>query len=245
MKTLILTTAALALTAGMALAESHATTAVRLGTEAANAPFNFINDNGEVDGFERELGDELCERAKLKCEWVTNDGETLIANLISGDYDAIMAGMSITDERDEVIDFTQTYMPPVLSAYIAVSEDIDLEGGEIAAQTGTIQAEHVAESSATLVEFATPDESIAALQNGEVDAVIAGKGYLKPFVEDSGGKFIFVGEDIALAKGIAMGLRDSDEDLRETFDNALRAMKEDGALTTLTLKWFGEDAQTY
>ena len=48
MKTLILTTAALILAAGMALAESHATTAVRLGTEAANAPFNFINDNGEI-----------------------------------------------------------------------------------------------------------------------------------------------------------------------------------------------------
>ena len=56
MKSLILTTAALALTAGMGLADT-----VRLGTEGAYPPYNFLNDNGEVDGFERELGDELCK----------------------------------------------------------------------------------------------------------------------------------------------------------------------------------------
>ena len=60
MKKLILTTAALALTAGMTFAGSHATT-VRMGTEGAYPPYNFINDAGEVDGFERELGDELCK----------------------------------------------------------------------------------------------------------------------------------------------------------------------------------------
>ena len=65
MKTLILTTAALALTAGMALAQSQT---IRMGTEGAYPPYNFLNDKGEVDGFEREVGDELCKRAELTCE---------------------------------------------------------------------------------------------------------------------------------------------------------------------------------
>ena len=43
---------------------------IRMGTEGAYPPYNFINDNGEIDGFERDLGDELCERANLDCEWV-------------------------------------------------------------------------------------------------------------------------------------------------------------------------------
>jgi len=60
MKNLILTAAALTLSAGMAMADT-----VRMGTEGAYPPWNFINDNGEVDGFERELGDELCKRAGL------------------------------------------------------------------------------------------------------------------------------------------------------------------------------------
>ena len=97
MKNLILSTAVLALTAGAALADSHGV--VRLGTEGAYPPYNFLNDAGEVDGFEREVGDELCLRAELTCEWVTNEWDSIIPNLVSGNYDAIIAGMSVTDER--------------------------------------------------------------------------------------------------------------------------------------------------
>ena len=91
MNKLILTTAILALSAGLAAAQT-----VRMGTEGAYPPYNFINDKGEVDGFERELGDELCKRAELTCEWVTNDWDSIIPNLQSGNYDTIIAGMSIT-----------------------------------------------------------------------------------------------------------------------------------------------------
>ena len=94
--------------------------AVRMGTEGAYPPYNFIDDEGEVDGFERELGDELCRRADLECTWVTNDWDSIIPNLVAGDYDTILAGMSITDERDEVIDFTQSYFPPGQSVYLAL-----------------------------------------------------------------------------------------------------------------------------
>ena len=97
MKNFILTTTALTLVASMAFADSHAKT-IRMGTEGAYAPYNFINDAGEVDGFERELGDELCVRAELTCEWVTNEWDSIIPNLQSGNYDVIVAGMSITDE---------------------------------------------------------------------------------------------------------------------------------------------------
>ncbi|GGE30692.1 amino acid ABC transporter [Primorskyibacter flagellatus] len=244
MKKLILTTAALALSAGMGVAESHMKT-VRLGTEGAYAPFNFINDKGEVDGFERELGDELCKRAELTCEWVTNDWDSIIPNLVSGNYDVIIAGMSITDERDKVIDFTQNYTPPSNSAFMALSEDVDLEGGVIAAQTATIQAAHIAETGATLVEFATPDETIAAVKNGEADAVFADLDYLKPFVEESGGEYVFVGDNIPLGGGVGMGLRESDTELKEKFDAAIQSMKDDGTLNPLIIKWFGDDAQTY
>ena len=244
MKKLILTTAALALSAGMSMAASHMTT-VRLGTEGAYPPYNYIDDNGQVAGFERELGDKLCELAELTCEWVTNDWDSIIPNLVSGNYDVIIAGMSITDERDEVIDFTQNYTPPSSSAYMAMSEDVDLEGGVIAAQTATIQAAHVAEGGATLVEFATPDETIAAVRNGEADAVFADKDYLKPYVDESAGELMFVGEDVPLGGGVGLGLRESDTELKEKLDAAIQSMKDDGSLNELIVKWFGDDALTY
>jgi polar amino acid transport system substrate-binding protein len=72
---------------------------VRIGTEGAYPPFNFINDANELDGFEIELGNELCKRAGLTCEWVINDWDTIIPNLVGGNYDTIMAGMNATEAR--------------------------------------------------------------------------------------------------------------------------------------------------
>ncbi|TCP41780.1 transporter substrate-binding domain-containing protein [Rhodovulum marinum] len=239
MKKLILGTAALALSAGMGLAQD----VVRLGTEGAYPPYNFINDNGEVDGFERELGDELCARAELTCEWVTNDWDSIIPNLVSGNYDAIIAGMSITPERDEVVDFTQNYTPPSPSAYAAMSEDADIEGGVIAAQTGTIQANHVVDTGATLLEFPNPDDTVAAVRNGEADAVMADKDFLAPVVEE--GDLVFVGEDIPLGGGIGMAFRESDPELRGKFDAAIQTMKDDGTLNELIVKWLGEDSPRF
>ncbi|MFT5344373.1 MAG: polar amino acid transport system substrate-binding protein [Dinoroseobacter sp.] len=239
MKTILLGTAALALTASFALADT-----VRMGTEGAYPPYNFINDAGEVDGFERELGDELCARAALTCEWVKNDWDSIIPNLTSGNYDTIIAGMSITDERDEVIDFTQNYIPPAASAYMSMSGDVDLMGGVIAAQTNTIQAGYVAESGAILLEFATPDETVAAVRNGEADAVFADKDYLAPIVEAEA-DMMFAGDDVQLGGGVGMGLRESDTELKAKFDAAIDSMKEDGTLNTMIVKWFGEDAAVY
>ncbi len=238
---LTLAAAALAVSVSGAFAQQT----VRMGTEGAYPPYNFINDAGEVDGFERELGDELCARASLTCTWVQNEWDSIIPNLASGNYDTIMAGMSITDERKKVIDFTQNYFPPAASAYVAVSPDVDVTKGVVSAQTSTIQASHVAESGATLMEFATADETIAAVRNGEADAVFADKDFLAPIVSESGGKLVFVGEDIQLGGGIGMGLRQSDTEMKAKFDDAITAMKADGTLNTLIKKWFGDDAQTF
>ncbi|MBW4984813.1 transporter substrate-binding domain-containing protein [Mameliella sp. CS4] len=235
MKTFLIGTVALTMFAGAAFAESHSV--VRLGTEGAYPPYNYIDDDGEVAGFERELGDELCKRAELTCEWVTNEWDSIIPNLVSGNYDTIIAGMSITDERDEVIDFTQNYTQPDPSAFLAMDGmDLDMEGGIFAAQAGTIQASYIAEMGATLVEFATPDETIAAVRNGEADAVLADKAYLAPIAEESA-DLAFVGDDVLIGGGIGMGLRESDGELRAKFDAAIQSMKDDGTLNALIEKW--------
>ncbi|MDM8166541.1 transporter substrate-binding domain-containing protein [Roseovarius sp.] len=232
MRTFILSVAALATSASLAMAQD----VVRLGTEGAYPPWNFINDSGEVDGFERELGDEICKRAELNCEWVTNDWDSIIPNLVSGNYDVIIAGMSITDERDEVIDFTQNYTPPDPSAYLAMAEDVDLENAVIAAQTGTIQAAFIADKDWTLVEFATPEETIAAVRNGEADAVLADKSYLAPVAAEEDGLMLLSQEE-EIGGGVGLGVRESDTELKETLDAAIQSMKDDGSLNELITKW--------
>ncbi|MAQ37332.1 amino acid ABC transporter [Thioclava sediminum] len=238
MKKLILTAAILGLSAGVAAAQT-----VRMGTEGAYPPYNFIDDNGEVAGFERELGDKLCEMESLDCTWVTNDWDSIIPNLLSGNYDTIMAGMSITAEREKTIDFTQAYYPPAASSYMAMDPGADLKGGVIAAQTGTIQAAHVAETGATLAEYATLDDTIAAVKNGEADAVFADKDALKPFAGQD--NMEFVGDDVQLGKGIGIGLRKSDTELKDKFNDGISKLKADGTLNELLKKYFGDDALTF
>jgi polar amino acid transport system substrate-binding protein len=240
MKKLIIATALVALTAGASMAQT-----VRMGTEGAYPPFNFINDAGEVDGFERELGDLMCEMAGLTCEWVTTDWDSIIPNLQSGNYDTIIAGMSITEERGKVIDFTQNYIPPAESAYVALSADADIKGGVIAAQVGTIQAGYVAESGATLLEFATPDETVAAVRNGEADAVFADKDYLAPIAAESGGQLVMLDADVQLGGGVGLGLRKSDTELKAKFDAAITELKANGKLNEMITKWFGAEALTF
>lgn len=238
MKSILLSAAALAFSAGMAMSQD----VTRVATEGAYPPWNLINDKGEIDGFERELGDELCKRAELNCEWVKNDWDSIIPNLVSGNYDAIMAAMSITAERDATIDFSENYTPPDPSSYLALSEDVDLEGGVIAAQTGTLQAGYVAETGATLLEFATPEEAVAAVRNGEADAVLADKSFAQPYAEDNP-DLMFVGEEVMLGQGIGVGVRESDNALRDKFTAAIQSMKEDGSLNELISKW--EVASTF
>ena len=231
MNKLILTTAALALTASAAMAAD----VVRMGTEGAYPPWNYIDDAGQVAGFERELGDELCLRAALTCEWVTNDWDSIIPNLVSGNYDTIIAGMSITPERAEVIAFTQPYTPADPSAYLALSAETDPGAGVVAAQTGTIQAAFVAEQGWTLVEFATPEETVAAVRSGEAEAVLADKSFLDTFAGQDG--LVMLERMETIGGGVGMGLRQSDAELMGKFDEAITSMKCDGSLNALIEKW--------
>lgn len=241
MKKLMLAAAALALTAGLAQADT-----LRMGTEGAYPPYNFVNDKGELDGFEIELGNELCKRIEAECTWVKNDWDSIIPNLVASNYDTIMAGMNITDERKKSIGFSTAYTPPPPSAYLSTSADADING-TVAAQVNTIQASHVADTGATLLEFATGEESIAAVRNGEADAVFADKDFLVPFEKDSNGELVWVtGQDnVSLGEGIGIGLRQSDTELKARFDKAIEEMKADGSLDALITKWFGDEAKTF
>jgi polar amino acid transport system substrate-binding protein len=235
------------LAGAIALAFSSAANAqtVRLGTEGAYAPWNFIDDNGKVAGYEIDLGNALCVSAKIECEFVINEWDTMIPNLVAGNYDAIMAGMSITAERQETIDFSEGYYPPDPSRY-AMAKDAkfdfsSLSGIKIGVQGATIQAGYVEKNLSngnTILSYETADQSIADLMAGNVDVVLADAGFLEPIVDASKGALKFDGPDVMIGGGVGIGLRKGDDELEAKLNAAIAALKADGTVDALIAKWF-------
>ena len=241
MKKILLTAAAL-LALGTA---AQAQEVVRIATEGAYAPWNFMDESGKPAGFEIDLGNAICEEAKITCEFVVNDWDSIIPNLLAGNYDAIMAGMSITDERRETIDFSDNYFPADPSRFAAEKgEAIDtdhLEGKRIGVQSGTIQAAYAQEhfgGNNTVLSFSTADQAMADLAAGNLDTILADGAYLEPMITASNGAFEFVGKDIMIGDGYGAGLRKDEPELKAKFDGALAALKKNGTLDTLIAKWF-------
>ena len=219
---------------------------VRIGTEGAYPPFGYLNDSGELEGFEIELGDELCRRVQLKCEWVINDWESIIPNLRNRKYDAIMAAMSITDEREALIDFTQAYYPPEESVFAAMAgSGAEAARARVAVQVATVQADYLDGKVTELLEYPLAEDTIQAVLNGDADSTFASVSYLGEIVSASDGRLVFVGDEVPLDMGTGIGVREGDEPLKEKLDHAIRDMKEDGSLNDLIRKWFGEDARTF
>ena len=103
---------------------------IRIGTEGAYPPWNNLNSAGELEGAEIDFGNEACKRMAVECEWVTQDWDGIIPALLNGKYDIIIAGMSITEERKEKVNFTDGYMTD--GARFAVLKGSGLENMTVA-----------------------------------------------------------------------------------------------------------------
>jgi octopine/nopaline transport system substrate-binding protein len=252
---------------------------VRIATEGAYPPWNATDSSGELIGFEVDLAKELCQRMDAECEIVAQAWEGIIPALQAGKYDAIMAGMSITEERQQVIDFTQSYW--TTPAYFAVLKDSDLAAADlpqdtldlssiepdeqaaidalkevlddkaVGVQVATIHANFLENELGDVVEVRTYDtqENLDLdLQAGRIDAALADLSYWKPLMEtEKGQNFTLIGPGLTkgpFGKGVGVGVRKDNQDLRAMFDKAIEEVREDGTLSKLGQKWFGFDAST-
>ena len=187
----------------------------------------------------------MCGRADLECEWVLNDWEEMIPDLVAEEFDAIFAGMSITAEREETIDFTEAYYPPTPSVYLArAGEGDEAIQGAIGATVNTIYSDYFTETGRPFVSFEGSIDLAEAVLNGEVDAVLVDHGYGVEKLAQYEGQLAMVGPTVLLDRGLGIGVRKG-SDLKGKLDEALASMKADGALNAIILKWVGEDASTF
>jgi len=246
MRQLIILVISLALLASIALSCTDQPEVVRIGTDGEYPPYNFVNDAGEVDGFEADLMAEVCSRANLECEWIVTPWDGIIDTLIAEDFDVIVSGMSINDERDQIIDFTQPYLPPTPSVYIALTNASDEAlNGIIAAGVSTVHSAYLEEIGADFMEFGAGEDAVSAILNGDADAGLFDREFAHTIVTESGGRLATMGQPVLLEEGIGAGVRETDADLKDRLNDAIAAMKEDGSLNDLIRKWFDEDAELF
>ena len=223
---------------------------IRIATEGAYPPFNFTQPDGKVAGLEVDLAHALCERMKRPCTVVAQEWDGIIPGLLAKKYDAIMATMNITPERAKAIGFSTPYM--VVPAYFVApaKSTIDgspasLRGKTIGAQVSTTHSRYVEKhlgSDATLKTYDTASNLLADLKAGRLDAAITTGATASDWVKGDGGKSVkLVGQPVIDAEvfgpGIGVGLRKEDTALKQSFDEAIRAVVHDGTLARIAARY--------
>jgi polar amino acid transport system substrate-binding protein len=239
------TVAAFLAATGIAAAKDWTT--VRIGTEGAYAPFNFIDSNNELQGFDVDIAKAVCEKMKVECTYVAQDWDGIIPALTAGKYDAIFASMSITDERKQVIDFSRPYYNTPSAFFtskdsgLADSKPETLAGKSLGAQSSTIQANHLEEnySDTDIKLYPSQEEVNLDLASGRIDALFVDKLVGEEWVKTADGACCAVlGEDIQVGGGVGAGVRQEDTDLRDMISKAIEEIKADGTYEKINAKYF-------
>jgi lysine-arginine-ornithine-binding protein len=254
--TLTLAAAALAFATASASAETMKLT---IATEGAYAPFNYVADDGSLQGFDVDIAKALCEKIKAECTIVKQDWDGMIPALLAKKFDAIVASMSITEERKQKIDFTGKYYntPAVLVARkdskikIGTDGHVDpasLKGLKIGVQRATIH-ENFARANfpgAEIVVYDTADNANLDLMSGRLDArmddiLALQEGILK---QEGGGDYAIMGKGWTgglLGDGAGIGVRKEDSKLRDALSQAILDIRADGTYKKINDKYFNFD----
>ena len=239
---------ALLATVGAATAQERLTIAI----EGAYPPFSNVTSDGKLVGLDVDIADALCAEMKVECTLVTQDWDGMIPALLAGKFDAIVASMTITEERKKQIAFTDRYYSTPLSlvvlkeAELAGTDAAALAGKSVGVQGATVQANYAenvyGKAGSAVRQYQTQDEAMADLENGRVDAVVADKIMLMDWLKAAGGDCCRMVGDLAGTNADAgIALRQEDDALRAKFNAALAAIRTDGTYAKITAKYFDFD----
>jgi len=241
---------ALAIGLGLALAAPVvAQDKIRIGTEAAYKPFAWVLPSGELTGFDIDIANALCTQMGAECEIVNQAFDGLIPALNAKKIDAIIASMTITDDRLKAIDFAGPYytVPAMFIAPkdsgVEISAD-GLDGKYVGVQRGTTMANYIKAKfpGARIQLYDTSDAANLDLASGRVDVVFADSAVLNEYLQTpDGANFAMVGDPVEdpeiLGTGAGIGIRKGDDALKQKFDAALKAVIATGEYKTINEKY--------
>ncbi|WP_338470986.1 transporter substrate-binding domain-containing protein [Niallia sp. XMNu-256] len=226
---------------------------MKVGVMGTYQPYNFLNENKEMDGFDVDIAKEVAKRLGVEAEFVAQEFSGMIAGLQAEKFDVVISQMTITNERKEQMDFSNPYITNNVKIIVqddnnTITKLEDFKGKNIGVALGTNDETYLRTVALPEVgdfNIRTYDDVVTTLKDldaGRIDATINNMYALKPVVEKQGFKIKAVGEPIKSDRaGIAT--RKGNEEFITEVNRVLDEMKADGTHAEIHKKWFGEEPQ--
>lgn len=237
------------------LTTAQAAEKLDIATDATFPPFEYIDSEGKLVGYDIELMQAVCEAAELDCNIFNAAWDGMIPGLIDGKYDALISQLTVTEKRRQVIAFSDIYDRPIFRFVAKKGAALDitpegLAGKTIAVQTGTPMDAYVTSHypMATIKHYDTGSAPYLELTAGRADVHISYQaqvihGFLN---SDAGKDFELVGPQLTGAdakefgEGVAIAINKKNEALVESINKGLATIRENGKLDAINAKYFGQ-----
>jgi polar amino acid transport system substrate-binding protein len=216
---------------------------ISIGSDTTYPPHEFIED-GVVKGFDVDVVAAICERINCVPNWVTTAWDGIFPALANGEFDMVVSGVTITEERDKIVDFSDPYIIVQQGILMRVSdkgatiEDFKSGAMKLASQNGTTNAalgeELVGRDNLAL--FDSFNNAVIAVQNGDVDGVIIDSTSAAAYEQEFAGE-LAVGITGLSSDPLGLVFQEGDS-MQDDFNEGLAAIIADGTLQKLTIKWW-------
>ncbi len=226
---------------------------VRIGMDATYPPFESVNPQGQIVGFEVDYAKALCSKMQLTCTFQNQDWDGIIPALLSGKFDVIISSMNETAARSKLVTFSDVYYatPPVwVTTASNTSNDVSpaaMKDKTIGTQSSTTFANYLDKNykGADVKLYPGGDEPFADLISGRLDYVVGDTVVSQGFIDKNPGCCRIVAEiprttDI-FGPGVGAAFRPDDNDLRAMFNKAITQANADGTFKTLEASYFKVD----
>ncbi len=259
MKKLLVVVALIALVFAAGTIQAKDWKLVRIGVEGAYPPFSYTTADGKLEGFDIDIARALGKAMGVEIKLVPQDWDGIIPALLARKYDAIIASMSITEERKKKVAFTNKYYntPARFVVKKGIMEEFTRDqvaevtaGKKIGVQRATIHDNFITDNGGkgvVIKRYATQDEAYMDLRSGRVDMLLADSvaidgGFLK---KPEGKEYQFIGPPLTdkkwFGEGSGIAIRKKDTDLVEMFNKAIAQIRSDGTYKAIQDKYFDFD----
>jgi arginine transport system substrate-binding protein len=233
------------LLAGLSLSATAAQT-IRFATEASYPPFESMDANNKIVGFDVDLANALCKEIDATCTFSNQSFDSLIPSLKFRRIDAVMAGMDITPEREKQVLFSNPYYDNsalFIGQKGKVADIAALKGKKVGVQNGTTHQKFIMDKhpEITTVPYDSYQNAKLDLQNGRIDAVFGDTAVVTEWLKAEP-KLAPIGDKVTdkgyFGTGLGIAVRQGNTDLQAKFNTALEKVKKDGTYQTIYEKWF-------